>query len=151
MISKSDVVLLLTDLHEKGIDVNKEISELYKSPTIPLSILKKINDSRPLEILQFYEKLRDSYNKKRSKLYINIMKANENAITESKTILTTLSALLNQILQFECEDKTRFYKNARVDEILKVLELYLSTGNINPALKLLNLFKIDIKALESIR
>jgi len=150
MISKSDVVILLTELQENGEDVAPEIAELYKTQTIPLETLKKINDRRPLDLCLFYEKLRKSYDNKRSKLYINIMKSNENAITDSKTILTTLSALLNQILQYECQDKAMFIKHSRAEEIVSVLNIYFKTFNIEPALKLLTLVKADICALEYI-
>ena len=85
MITRSDLVLLLTDLQEKGIDVTEDITKLYQSSNIPVDVLKKINNSRPLDLLRFYEKLRESYNKKRSKLYINIMKSDENAIDDAKT------------------------------------------------------------------
>lgn len=151
MITRSDLVLLLTDLQEKGIDVTEDISKLYQSSNIPVDVLKKINDSRPLDLLKFYEKLRESYNKKRSKLYINIMKSDENAIEDVKTILTTLSALLNQILQFEAEDKSMFYTHSRADEITNVLKIYFETKNINPAYKLLSLVKADIKILDMIK
>ena len=151
MITRSDLVLLLTDLQEKGIDVTEDITKLYQSSNIPVDVLKKINNSRPLDLLRFYEKLRESYNKKRSKLYINIMKSDENAIDDAKTILTTLSALLNQILQFEVEDKVMFYTHSRADEITKVLSIYFETKNINPAYKLLSLIKADIKILEMIK
>ena len=151
MISRSDIMLLLTELQSKGEDVSKDIEELYKSQIIPLTTLKKINDNRPLDLLQFYEKLRDSYNKKRSKMYINIMRADENAQNDAKTTLTTLSALLNQILQFECEDKPTFLKHARADEIAKVLLIYFDTYNIEPAYALLKLIKADIKVLSMIK
>lgn len=151
MISRSDILLLLTELQAKGEDVSKEINELYSSQIIPLDILKKINDNRPLDLLQFYEKLRDSYNKKRSKMYINIMRSDENALTDPKITLTTLSALLNQILQFDCEDKPMFLKHARADEITKVLSIYFDTYNIEPAYKLLSLIKADIKVLQMIK
>lgn len=151
MITRSDLVLLLTDLQEKGIDVTEDISKLYQSSNIPVDVLKKINNSRPLDLLKFYEKLRESYNKKRSKLYINIMKSDENAIEDVKTILTTLSALLNQILQFEAEDKSMFYTHSRADEITNVLKIYFETKNINPAYKLLSLVKADIKILNMIK
>ncbi len=151
MITKSDVVLLLTELQESGEDVSKEISNLYKSDIIPLEILKKINDNRPIEILSFYEKLRSSYNKKHSKMYINIMRSDENTIQDAKTVLTTLSALLNQILQFECENKPLFLKHARAEEIVKVLGIYFDNFNIEPAYRLLKLIKADIKVLSMIK
>lgn len=151
MITRSDVVMLLTELKDNGKDVSQDIINLYKSETIPLSILKKINDSRPLDLLNFYEKIRNSYNKKRSKMYINIMRSDENALTDPKITLTTLSALLNQILQFDCEDKPMFLKHARADEITKVLGIYFNTYNLEPAYKLLSLIKADIKVLEMIK
>ena len=150
MISRSDVVLLLTEIQAEGEDVSEDINNLYISQVIPIDILKKINDRRPLDLVLFYEKLRKSYDNKKSKLYINIMKSNENAINDSKTVLTTLSAMLNQILQFNCSDKAMFYKHARADEINKVLNIYFNTFNIEPALKLLTLIKADIVASESI-
>ena len=151
MISRSEILLLLTDLQSKGIDVKDDIYNLYSSQIIPLETLKKINENRSLDLLNFYEKLRESYNKKRSKLYINIMKADENLQLDAKTVLTTLSALLNQILQYECEDKTMFLKHARADEIIKVLDIYFNNYNLDPAYKLLALYKADIKVLDMIK
>ena len=151
MISRSDILLLLTDLQNKGIDVKEDINNLYSSSTIPLETLKKINENRPLDLLMFYEKIRESYNKKRSKMYINIMRADENAKNDAKTTLTTLSALLNQILQFECEDKPMFLKHARADEISKVLSIYFETYNIEPAYELLKLIKADCKVLQMVK
>ena len=148
MISKDDVILLLTEMG----DNNKEdIMRVLKSPSIPLDILKKINDSRQLDLLRFYEKLRKSYNAKKSKLYINILKVDENLIEDPKTILTTASALLNQILQFEVEDEAMFYSHSRADELVKVLEIYFKTFNIEPIRKLLHLVKSDLKCLEELK
>ena len=151
MIAKSDVILLLTDLQNSGIDVKNELDLVFKSTTIPLEALKKINDNRSLDILNFYEKIRRSYNTQRSKLYINIMKSDENVINDPKTILTTLSALLNQILQYKPDDQALFFKHSRADEIVKVLNIYFNTFNLEPARKLLEITKADIKVLEMIK
>ena len=151
MIAKSDVILLLTDLQSKGIDVKDELDMVVRSSTIPLEALRKINDNRSLDILNFYEKIRRSYNNKKSKLYINIMKSDENIINDPKTVLTTLSALLNQVLQFKPEDQALFFKHARADEIVKVLNIYFNTFNLEPARKLLEITKADIKVLEMVR
>ena len=151
MIAKSDVILLLTDLQNSGIDVKNELDLVFKSATIPLEALKKINDNRSLDILNFYEKIRRSYNTQRSKLYINIMKSDENVINDPKTILTTLSALLNQILQYKPDDQALFFKHSRADEIVKVLNIYFNTFNLEPARKLLEITKADIKVLEMIK
>lgn len=151
MISKSDVVLLLTELQTNGEDVSKDIMTLYKSDNIPIEILRKINNFKPLTVIKFYEKIRQSYNRKHSKMYINIMRADENATQDAKTILTTLSGLLNQILQFECDNKPMFLKHVRADEITKALEIYFKTFNIEPAFRLLKLIKADIKVLQMVR
>ena len=148
MISKSDVFLLATDLMNHGVDMTDDINLLMSSSSIPISVLKKINGYKSLDIINFYEKLRKSYNSKKSKLYINIMKADENIIKDPKTILTTLSALLNQILQYKVDDQVTFYTQARADEISKVLSIYFDSFNLEPASKLLALFKADIIALE---
>jgi hypothetical protein len=58
MIARSDVILLLTELQNKGIDVKEEMNIVLRSSSIPLEALKKINDNRSLDILKFYEKLR---------------------------------------------------------------------------------------------
>lgn len=58
MIARSDVILLLTELQNKGIDVKEEMNMVLRSSSIPLEALKKINDNRSLDILKFYEKLR---------------------------------------------------------------------------------------------
>lgn len=150
MIAKSDVILLLTELQNNGIDVKEEISKVLSSSLIPLDVLKKINENRSLDILEFYDKLRRSYNEKRSKLYINIMKSDENVISNPKTIITTLSALLNQILQYKPKDQALFYKHARADEIVKCLGIYFNTYNLEPSMRLLELTKADIVALETV-
>lgn len=151
MITKTDVLLLLTDLQKNGIDTTEDIKVLMAAKSIPLDVLKKINDNRSLDALKFYEKLRSSYNSKKSKLYINIMRADENVLDNPVTVLTTLSAMLNQILQFKAEDKTIFFKHVRCEEIVQVLDIYFKTYNIKPALKLLTLIKADIKCLEMIK
>lgn len=151
MISKNDIILLLTDMQQNGgIDIAEDLSEVYRSPGVPFEILRKINEYRQLDVTRFYEKLRKSYNHKRSKLYINIVKADDNAIKDPQITLTTLSALLNQILQFDAEDKEMFYSHSRADEIIKVLDVYFRTFSMEPAYKLLHLIRIDLKALEEI-
>ena len=151
MITKNDCLLLLGELQEKGIDTSKITTVALNYNGVNPQVIKFINSHRQFEANRFYEKLRESYNKKRSKLYINIMKADENLQLDAKTVLTTLSALLNQILQYECEDKAMFLKHARADEIIKVLDIYFNNYNLDPAYKLLALYKADIKVLEMIK
>lgn len=150
MIDKTDIILLLSDMQKNNIDVSNDVKAVLNSDIIPLNIIKKINEFKSIDIINFYIKLKKSYNDKHSKLYKNIMRADENLLDDPKTALTTLSALLNQILLYKPEDRVMFYKHARGNEIAQVLSIYFKTYNIEPVYKLLALTKADIKCLEMI-
>lgn len=148
MITKTDCILLLTDLQENGVDVSAPLRKLLKQSEPDVEIIKFINDNRQLDVSNFYKKIRKSYNNKKSSLYINIMKE----IEEPRKVLTTLSAMLTQILLFAetAEDRNMFLKHARADEISKVLHMYFTQYDLNTCIKLLKLIKCDIKVLEYI-
>lgn len=149
MITRNDCILLLTDIqNQTGENTSNYIKELFKSPSIDVNILKFINDKRQLDLTRFYEKLRKSYNNKKSSLYINIVKETE----EPTEVLTTLASLNLQILLFakNVEDKVMFYNHARSNEITYVLNNYFKTFDIQPCLKLLRLVKADLKVCEMI-
>ena len=93
-LKKNDLLLLLTEMQDKGIDTKAQVKTLISSPSVPIEVLKFINDQRPLDIIEFYEHLRKNYNNKKSNLYINIVKE----IEEPQEVLTTLSALLTQVI-----------------------------------------------------
>lgn len=150
MIKKTDILLLLNDLKDKGEDVDKYISSLYKTASIPFDTLKFINDKRELNVSSFYEKLRSNYNKKRSDLYINIVKEIDNI----EEVLTTLAAYNLQVLLFAKKldsDKEMFYRNTRVEEVTRVLNNYYKTFDIDSCQLLLSLIKSDIKLFEELR
>ena len=148
MISKSDLILILTELSENGIDTSKQISKVLMSRDIPLDVVKFINDNRELEVNKFYNHLRKSYNTGKSKLYINIMKE----IDDVTEVLTTLSSLNLQILLFskKVDDKQIFFNHCRSLEINKVLTLYFQNYDLTNCIKLLRLIKADIIAFETI-
>ena len=147
MITKSDVILLLTELQNNGIDVSKELNKTINSQDISLDVLKKIHENRSLDILKFYEKIRKSYNDKKSKLYINIVKETE----EVKDVLTTLSALLTQIILYakNVDNMVMFYQHSRAQEITLVLNNYFKTYDLTNCIKLMKIIKADIKVCES--
>ena len=149
MITRSDCYLLLSDLQDSGIDTTKAISDLSTSKDIPISVIKFINDNRQLDLSQFYENLRKNYNNKKSQLYINIVKENQ----DPDKLLVTLSALLTQILLYsnKVNDKQLFLKHSRADEISKVLTKYFIDYDLTTCIKLLRLIKADLKTLESIK
>jgi len=148
MITRQDVLLLLTELEDQGVDCKEQIANLFTPNANMIEILRFINNNKSLDLVNFYEKLRKSYNHKSSKLYKNIVQCDENTEKDPNTTLTTLSALLNQILQFKVEDKAMWLKHSRADEIVKVLDIYLKNYDINPAFKLLTLVKADLVVLE---
>jgi hypothetical protein len=149
MIKKTDCLLLLTEMQEKGVNVSRQISQLMTSSELSLEILKFINEKRQLDLLSFYEKIRVNHNKKKSNLYINIVKE----VEEPQEVLTTLSAMLTQILLFSknIDNRQLFLKHSRAEEITKVLDNYFKTYDITNAVRLMKLIKADVKALESIR
>ena len=147
MITRNDCYLLLAEINEKGIDTSAQIKSLMSSTSIPLDVIKFINDNRQLDLTSFYEKIRKSYNNKKSKLYINIVKEVENP----QEVLTTLSSLLTQILLFtkSADDKQMFMRHSRAQEISQVLNNYFKDYNLTNCVKLLRLIKADLKALEN--
>jgi hypothetical protein len=149
MITKNDCILLLTDIADKGVDTTAVLRKLLSTPELDMGVIKFINDNRPFEVGQFYEQLRYNYNHKKSKLYINIVKD----IEDTQEVLTTLSALLTQILLYskKCGNREMFLKHSRAEEISIVLAKYFKTYDLQICLQLLRLIKLDLKALESVK
>lgn len=149
MITKNDIFLLLSDLEDKGIEVDKSMYSNISKNGVSLDVLKFISSNMQLDLYKFYEKIRKSYNQKHSNLYINIVKE----IEDVNKVLITLSALQTQILLFsekDAVDREMFLRHARVSEISKVLFNYYQTYDLKPCIKLLKLFKADIKCLQEV-
>lgn len=148
MITKTDCLLQLFELRDRGVNVNNEIRTLVAADKPSVEIIKKINDNMELNLRKFYEKLRKSYNNGNSKLYINIVKVND---IEPKEVVCTLASLQLQILLFNKSlDDSAFLRNARFDEISKCLLNYYKTGDIINCQKLLGFVRADLKLLEEI-
>lgn len=147
MITKQDVLLLLTELQESGVDCKEQISKQILKNVPDIEVLKFINDNRQLELTNFYKKIRKSYNDKKSKLYINIVKETG----EIRDVLTTLSALLTQIILYakNVDNMVMFYQHSRAEEISKVLTNYFKTFDLTNCIKLILVIKADIKVCES--
>lgn len=145
-ITKSDCLILLTNLGNEGIGTQKYISQLVRAKDPPIEVIKFINDNRNLDLTNFYIKLRKSYNNKKSNLYINIVKENQN------DIITILNSLALQIILFSKTVKNVqiFYRQARLEEIYKCLLNYSQTYDLIPCLKLLNLIKADLCVCEAL-
>lgn len=150
MLKKNDLILLLTHLQEKGVDVSQQLRRVISSQDIPLDVVKFINDNRQLDVTRFYEQLRKSYNEKRSSLYINLVRED---LKEPTDALTTLASFNLQVLLFakHLEHPTMFLSQSRADEVTMVLHNYYKTYDLSPVLTLRTLIKSDLKAFESIR
>ena len=138
---------VLANQISEGKNVDNEINKLLKSESIPFDVLKFIHDNRQFNVAAFYELLRKNYNRKKSNLYINIVKEELDNPIE---VLTTLAALNLQILLFakKLPDNKMFLKHSRAEEITQVLNNYYKTYDLIPCLKLLKLIKADLIAFE---
>ena len=153
MITTSDLIAMLSGLSDAPEKsqiarnlLGKTGEDLSKAQ---LEALKYINEHRSLEIVNFYEKIRKSYNAKKSDLYINIVRD----IDDPTEVLTTLASLNLQILLFskkieQAQDVVEFFKQARAEELTRVLNNYYKTYDLTSCIKLLRLYKVDLMCLE---
>ena len=150
MITRRDCLLLLAELQQKGIDTLAMSQRAMRSSDIDIDVIKFINDHRRFEANIFYEKLRKSYNNKKSMLYKNIVTCDE--VDCTNTVLTTLGALNLQILLFlnNVEDTKMFMRHLRYEEITQALLNYSQTFDLVPCIKVLQIIKADLKAFEYI-
>lgn len=150
MITKNDCMALLVKMEDQGtIDVNQYIKKLIVAKEIPIEVLRFIAKNRGLEVANFYEMLRKSYNSKKSPLYKNLV-TNEEKTEEELVII--LSSLLTQIGLYNkrLNKNTTFIKDVRATEISRVLVNYYESNDLEIVQKLLSLIKSDILVLEYI-
>ena len=138
VITRQDLLTIVAD----NAELIKQVYSDYES------VLKKCKRDGKLEIFNFYNNCRKNYNQKHSKIYINIMKE----VEEPKKVLTTLSALITQILLFAEQSQNRdvFIKQSRLNEILNAVQTYVSTSDLTQGIKLICSLRDDIKFLESL-
>ena len=74
MLTVNDELLLLYDLEKQGIDTAEITKKALSKNKVDFEVIKFINDNRQLDLTAFYEKIRKSYNHKKSTIYINIVK-----------------------------------------------------------------------------
>ena len=149
MITKNDCLSILVRLEDSGVaNIDTYMRKLLVSREIPLEVLKFISDNRGLEISKFYEMIRKNHNKNKSPLYTNIVREQ----SEVKDVTITLSCLLTQILLYgnKLEQPEIFFKEARADEITRVLNEYFQTGFSENCNNLLKVIKSDLLVLEYI-
>lgn len=152
MLKKNDLILLLTQLQESGVDVSSQLKQVIMSSDVSklIEVIKFVNDNRQLDVTGFYEQLRKSYNSKRSSLYINLVREEPKDPTE---VLITLSSLNLQILLYakHLDNPQLFLAHSRAEEITRVLNNYYKTYDLKPVLLLRDLIRSDLKVFESIK
>lgn len=152
MISKNDCMTLLVKIEdETGINVNTYLKQTAISKEPPIDVLKFIAKNRGIEVINFYEILRKSYNDNRSPLYKNIVSEKwENFYVILSSLLTQISLHISK-LEDPSQIKT-FVKQVRAEEISRVLNnLFKEDGDRGAsAIALLKLIKADILVLEFI-
>ena len=149
MITKNDCLSILVKLEDSGVSgINQYIRQLMGAKDIPLEVLKFIAANRGMEIANFYEILRKSYNNKRSPLYYNILNEGDN-IDE---VLIILSSLLTQIFLHckKIEDKDLFLKEVRATEITAAITKYTEEADPQICFKLLKAIRADLVVMEYI-
>ena len=147
MIQTSDVLILLSELGRDGINVDEQMSSVLAGANI-VDTLKFIKDHKDIDAINFYNKIRKSYNDNKNKLYINILKE----IDDPKEVLSTLSALELQIILSgkKINNPVMFYKVMRLEEILECLLNYSKTYDILPCIDLIKKYKADILMWETV-
>lgn len=150
MITRRDCLLLLSELSAHGINTDEMVRLALSSSEPNLSVVKFINNNRQMDANAFYEKIRKSYNHKKSNLYKNIVTCDETDCSDSVT--TTLAALNLQILLFlkNVSDTKMFLRHTRFEEINTALLNYSRTFDLVPCIKVLQVIKADLKAFEHI-
>jgi hypothetical protein len=150
MITKRDCLLLLTEMESQGIDTKEMIKVAMRSKDLDEDVLKFINDHRQIDASSFYEKIRKSYNSKRSTLYKNIVTCDE--VNYEENVLTTLASLNLQILLFvqNVQDERLFLRSVRFEEINQALLNYSKTFDLVPCIQVLQVIKSDLKVFEYI-
>ncbi len=148
-ITSDDCLLILYEMQQKGIDTKQYVSKALQSDIPTIEIIEFINKNRQFDLQKFYEKLRKSYNDKRSILYKNIVKED----LPTQEIMTTLASLSLQILLFSktVTDKQMFLNHARFQEISKCMLNYAKKYDLIPCVELLKLVKADLKLFEYIK
>lgn len=147
MITKNDCLSILVKLEDSGITEAKYfIKKLLMSREPTIEVIRFIAQNRGFEVSNFYELLRKNHNKNKSPLYTNILKE----INNPKEIIATLSCLLTQIILYgnKLENAAAFYREVRAEEVSRVLNTYLKTGDLDTCLAILQLIKSDILVLE---
>lgn len=147
MLTKTDLLLLLTEIDDSGINAKPYITAVIHSDKISLDVLKFIDENRHFDVSEFYKLLRKNYNHKKSSLYKNLVREE---FSDPSDILTTLSAFVLQVNLFakNLENNQMFLKHSRVDEVTKVLNTYYTTYDLIPCMKALKVIKTDLKAFE---
>lgn len=146
MLTKPDCMSILIKLEDQGIDIDRYMKQLITSKEVPIDVLRFIAKNKGIELCNFYEMLRKNHNQKKSPLYTNILKET----LKPEEVVLTLSSLLQQIILYNkrLSDSGNFLKEARAEEITRVLNTYFRDETLDDCLSLLKAVRTDLLVLE---
>ena len=58
MVTRNDLLLLLSEIESEGVDTSIQIQKLYRTKDLPVDVLKFINDHRQFDVIKFYERIK---------------------------------------------------------------------------------------------
>ena len=59
MVSRNDLILILTELQEEGIDTTEQMRKVFTSSEFPVDVIRFINENREMDINKFYTHIRN--------------------------------------------------------------------------------------------
>lgn len=145
MLTSQDLIYFLTKCNTKEADVI--IRKLLTSSAFKGEAISYLNSTRSIDIVNFYEHLRKSYNEKRSSLYINLMK--EDLPLEDQVITLASYILQANIYLKKAINRPLFIRESEVNNSALALQKYYSQEDLLEVRNQLNKIKEDIKLYES--
>ena len=58
MVTRNDLLLLLSEIESEGVDTSTQIQKLYRTKDLHVDVLKFINDHRQFDVIKFCERIR---------------------------------------------------------------------------------------------
>lgn len=145
MLTNQDLIYFLTKWNTKEADVI--IRKLLTSSSFKGEAISYLNSLRSIDIVNFYEHLRKSYNEKHSSLYINLMREE---LSLDEQIITLASYILQANIYLKKSiNKPLFIRESSLLDASRALELYYSQEDFLWVSKQLSKIKEDIKLYES--
>lgn len=146
-LSIEDLLYLLSRAHTQTADALLNSLMTTRSYTTKAAAIRYLASIQSLDIANFFEHLRSSCNKGKSRLYINLMKEENNP----DDLIITLSSYILQanIYLKKSVNKRLFTEEAQLAEATEALNSYYKTRDLQLILNEVSKIKANIKLWES--